>query len=53
MSLIPNERPIPKIGPISGDMSMAPMMTGIELMLSPMDAMIIENARIHAFGPLK
>src|SRR5574344_1394002 len=46
-SLIPSESPIPKIGPISGEISMAPIMTGIELTLSPMDAMI------QAFGPLK
>ena len=51
MSLIP--RPRPNIGPIRGDMSMAPMMTGMELTFNPTDAMIMATARIHALGPLK
>ena len=53
MSLVPRPRPTPKIGPIRGDMSMAPMMTGMELTFSPTEAMTIEKARIHALGPLK
>ena len=38
---MPMARPIPIIGPISGDINMAPMITGIELVLSPRDAMNI------------
>jgi hypothetical protein len=35
-----------------GDMSMAPMITGVELTLRPIEAMTIAMARIHALGPL-
>ena len=51
--LVPNPKPIPKIGPISGDMSIAPIITGIEFTLRPTEAIIIEKARIHTLGPLK
>ena len=53
MSLVPSEKPIPKIGPIRGETSIAPMMTGMELTFRPTDAMTTENARIQAFGPRK
>ena len=39
-------RVAPKIGPISGETSMAPMITGIELTFSPTDAMTMANARM-------
>lgn len=52
-SLMPTARPIPRIGPISGDMSMAPMMTAVELMFSPSEAMNIAKMRIHRLAPLK
>jgi hypothetical protein len=48
ISLIPIERPIPRIGPISGETSMAPITTAEELMFKPMEAIIIEKTRIHA-----
>ena len=48
ISLIPIERPIPRIGPISGETSMAPITTAGELMFKPMEAIIIEKTRIHA-----
>ena len=53
MSFVPSENPAPKIGPIKGDMSIAPMMTGIEFTFRPTEAITTENARIHAFGPRK
>lgn len=51
-SLVPKDSPMPTIGPISGDISMAPMMTGMELTLSPTDAMMMANAKMYTFGPL-
>ena len=41
------------IGPISGDMSMAPMITAVELVLRPSDAMSMANTRMRMFVPLK
>ena len=53
VSLVPRPRPKPRIGPIRGDMSIAPMMTGMELRFSPTDAMMIAQARMKTFGPRK
>ena len=53
VSFIPSPSPIPKIGPRRGEISIAPMMTGIEFTFRPTDAMMMENTRIHTFGPLK
>lgn len=36
---MPIASPIPIIGPINGDISMAPIITAVELVLSPKDAM--------------
>ena len=47
MSLTPRPRPNPKIGPISGDTSIAPIITGIEFMLSPTEAITMANARMY------
>ena len=52
MSLTPSPRPNPKIGPINGEINIAPMTTGMELTLSPTEAIITATARIHALGPL-
>ena len=38
---------------MSGEMSIAPMMTAVEFIFSPSDAMKIAQIRIHIFGPLK
>ena len=40
------------MGPITGDMSIAPMMTGMELTFRPTDAMIIAQARMKTLCPL-
>ena len=53
VSLIPRPRPTPTIGPIRGDISIAPIITAVELMLRPTDAIMMENARIQTFGPRK
>ncbi len=42
-SLIPTDSPMPMIGPISGEISMAPMITAVELTLSPSEATNGEN----------
>ena len=51
VSLVPRPRPKPRIGPIRGEMSIAPMMTGIELRFNPTEAMIIAQARMKTLGP--
>ncbi len=48
MSLIPMENPIPRIGPIKGEISMAPITTAVELTFKPMEAIKIEKTKIHA-----
>ena len=53
ISLVPRPIPKPRIGPIRGEMSIAPMMTGMELRLSPTDAMIIAQARMKTLAPRK
>ena len=52
ISLIATDRPIPKIGPISGLINMAPMTTAVELALSPIEATKMEQIKIHAVAPL-
>ena len=46
VSFTPKLYPIANIGPISGDINIAPIMTGIELTFSPTDAMTMAKARI-------
>ncbi len=46
------ENPIPNIGPIKGDISIAPITTALELTFNPIDAIRIENTNIHAVCPL-
>ena len=41
------------MGPISGDMSIAPMITAVELTFSPSEAMKIAVIRIHRLAPRK
>ena len=52
-SAVPIAKPIPMIGPISGEMSIAPIMTAVELTLSPKEAMKIARISIHKFAPWK
>ena len=53
VSLVPRPSPKPMIGPIRGEMSIAPMMTGMELTFKPIDAITMAQMRIMTFGPLK
>ena len=50
-SLVPTPSPMPRIGFISGEMSMAPMITAPELRLSPRLAIMMEQTSIHALLP--
>ena len=52
MSFIAIDRPTPKIGPIKGEINIAPITTGIELVFSPIEATKIEQIRIQAVAPL-
>ena len=52
-SLIPKLSPTPIIGPIKGDINIAPMTTAVEFTLSPMEAITILNMRIQSAKPLK
>ena len=49
-SEIPIDRPSPMIGPMSGEISMAPMMTAVELTLRPTEAMIIAKKSTHTLS---
>ena len=51
-SLIAIDNPNPKIGPINGEISIAPITTGIEFAFKPTDATKIEQIKIQAVGPL-
>jgi hypothetical protein len=41
------------MGPIKGDMSIAPMITTVEFILSPTEAIILAKIKIQRFVPLK
>ena len=53
MSLMARDIPIPKIGPISGEINIAPITTAVEFALRPTDAMKIEQIKIQEVCPLK
>ena len=46
VSLVPKPIPKPIIGLISGEISMAPMITGMELTFKPTEAMTIATKRM-------
>ncbi|MNV56763.1 hypothetical protein D3C71_1490640 [compost metagenome] len=52
-SKVPKANPAPTIGPINGDISMAPIMTAVEFTFNPTDATTIAQARIQALAPRK
>ena len=51
-SFNPTESPTPMIGPISGEMSMAPIITAVEFTFNPNEAMNMANIRIQRLAPL-
>ena len=52
-SEIANPRPNPIIGPIKGDINMAPLITAVELIFKPKEATNVAKIRTHRFVPLK
>ena len=50
-SLIPTPRPIPIIGPISGEINMAPIITAVEFVFNPKDAINVAKINTHKFVP--
>ena len=50
---MPTAKPIPMIGPIKGEMSMAPIITAVELTFKPNEAMKIAKISTQRFVPLK
>ncbi|CAI8157915.1 MAG: Uncharacterised protein [Polaribacter sp. SA4-10] len=48
-----NDIPIPKIGPIKGDISIAPITTAVESAFKPIEATNTAKRRIQAVAPLK
>jgi hypothetical protein len=48
-----NDIPTPKIGPIKGEINMAPITTAVEFAFKPIDATKTANIKIQAVAPLK
>ena len=46
------DNPIPRIGPINGEINMAPITTAVELAFKPIEATKIEQINIHTVAPL-
>lgn len=46
-------KPMPIIGPINGDINMAPMMTAVEFTFKPSDATKMANISTHKLVPRK
>ena len=53
ISLIAKDSPIPKMGPIKGEINMAPITTAVELAFNPIEAINMEQMRIQDVWPLK
>jgi hypothetical protein len=53
LSSVPRPNPKPKMGPITGEINMAPMMTGMELTFKPTEAMMMAQAKMKTLVPLK
>ena len=53
ISLTAMDIPIPKIGPIKGEISIAPMTTAVEFAFKPTEATKMEQIKIQAVAPLK
>ena len=52
ISLMAIDSPIPRIGPINGEINMAPITTAVELAFKPIEATKIEQINIHTVAPL-
>ena len=52
-SLVAIPRPIPIIGPMSGEINIAPIITAVEFTLSPTDAIMIAKISVQSGPPTK
>ena len=52
-SNVPKANPAPTIGPIKGEINIAPIITAVELTFRPIDAIIIAHAKIQRLAPVK
>lgn len=50
---MPKANPAPTIGPIKGEISMAPIITAVELTFNPTQAITMAQARIQRLDPRK
>ena len=50
-SLMPTPNPNPMMGPMSGEINMAPMTTAVESTFKPMLAITMEKTRIQRLNP--
>ena len=50
-SRVPTESPMPVIGPIIGEINMAPMMTAVEFTFNPTEATMMAKASTQRFTP--
>ena len=50
---MPTANPMPMIGPINGEISMAPIITAVELTFSPNDAIRMAKISTQRFAPWK
>ena len=50
---MPRARPMPRIGPIKGEINMAPMITAVELTLSPNEAIKMAKTSTQRLAPRK
>ena len=46
-SLIPTDSPIPKMGPINGEINIAPIITAVLFTFKPIEAIKIEQIKIY------
>ena len=53
ISIVPMAKPMPIMGPMRGEMSMAPMMTAVELTFRPSEAMRMAKMSTQRLPPRK
>ena len=53
LSWVLKPRPKPMMGPMTGEINIAPMMTGMELTFKPTEAIMMAQARMNTLVPRK
>jgi hypothetical protein len=51
-SLMPIPKPTPIIGPIKGEINIAPIITAVEFTFKPMEAIKMANIKVQRLAPL-